>query len=426
MTGTMASHAGQMLADPAVTADGGWFNEALRRILFLPAQGTTLAADIDHLHYFVILTTMAGATLITILGGLLVFKYRRPSVDGGIQRERPAPKPPLWLEVMVISFLLGLFCLWWMIGFRQYVRIRVPPTDTMDVYVTAKQWMWKFAYPDGHHTIAKLYVPAGRPVKLIMTSRDVIHSFYVREFRVKQDVLPGRYTTLWFTAHTPGTYRILCAEYCGAGHSTMRGEVVVLSPADHTRWLSSGGEGAEPQPGRGWLPGRSGDRKTQAALQAPGLAGPSYVPPATVDEFNPREPLDPVLTGQLVAAEQGCLRCHTLDGTPHIGPTWAGLYRSVVPLAGGGTGGADEAYLTESMMDPLARLHAGYPPVMPTYFGILEPGQTAAIVELIKSLRDAHPPPAPAEPAIPIIPEGPGATGARRPSPAPSRGAETP
>src|SRR5262249_20360715 len=129
------------------------------------------------------------------------------------------------------------FLSWWVIGSRLFVRMRVPPSDTLDVYVIAKQWMWKFAYPNGGRSIAEAYVPAHRPIKLIMTSRDVIHSFFVPEFRIKQDVIPGRYTTAWFEATEPGTYQILCAEYCGTSHSTMRGEVVVLEPSDYERWL---------------------------------------------------------------------------------------------------------------------------------------------------------------------------------------------
>jgi cytochrome c oxidase subunit 2 len=317
-------------------------NELLRRLLFLPPQSSTVAASVDHLHYFVILTTMGGALFITVVGFWMVIRFRRPSEDSP-PREQPVPRMSPWIEGGVVAGLLALFCLWWLIGFLQYVRMRVPPENTLDLYLTAKQWMWKFSYPDGNHSISTLYVPAGRPVKLIMTSRDVIHSFYVPDFRVKQDVLPGRYTTVWFQADQPGTHQILCAEMCGAGHSTMRGEVVVLDAHDYQRWLG-------------------GTRNLETSILS---------------------------TGEKAAAEHGCLRCHTLDGTPHIGPTWVGLYRSTVPLAGGATIVADEAYLTESMMDPLAKIHRGFQAVMPSYQGQLLPGETAAIVELIKSLREA-------------------------------------
>jgi cytochrome c oxidase subunit II len=319
-------------------------NELLRVLLFLPPQRSTVAEEIDKLHYFVILVTIAGATLVTLTGAALLIRYRRRAPVALRMNPDGARQVPLFLEVIAMIILFALFVMWWVIGSRQYVDLRVAPANAMDVYVTAKQWMWKFAYPEGQSSLTVLYVPVGRPVKLVMTSRDVIHSFYVPDFRVKQDVIPGRFTTAWFAATAPGTYEILCAEYCGQGHSTMRGQVVALSPADYERWLSGTELG---------------------------------------------QPL--VREGERVAAEQGCLRCHTTDGTPHIGPTWAGLYGAVVPLADGGSATVDEAYLTESMMDPAVKVHRGYWPVMPSYLGRISPAETAAIVELIKSLREVAP-----------------------------------
>jgi cytochrome c oxidase subunit 2 len=335
-------------------------NELLRRVLFLPPQASTMARDIDTLHYFIIITTMVGASAITLAGLLLLWRYR---ARGEEEREDPTAKAPLWAEAGVVAGLLGLFCLWWVIGFVQYVRLEVAPENAMTIYVTAKQWMWKFAYPSGDSSISTLYVPAGRPVRLVMTSRDVIHSFFVPDFRVKQDVLPGRYTTTWFEVRAPGTHPVFCAEYCGLNHSLMRAEVVALSAADYARWLATGGRGT-------------------------GIAGPRDGEALSVESFVPPEPLDLARAGTRVAADLGCLRCHTLDGSPHIGPTWAGLYRATVPVADGATVVADEAYLTESMMDPQARLHAGYQAVMPSYLGLMSPAQTAAIIELMKTLRD--------------------------------------
>ncbi|MFT3773136.1 MAG: cytochrome c oxidase subunit II [Minicystis sp.] len=346
-------------------------NEFLRRMLFLPPQDSTVAYDLDWLHYFVILTTMAGAVLVTLVGGYFLLRYRlrapesgRPNVDAGTQAHF------LW-EASAIVGLIGLFLVWWFIGVKQFMRIRVAPENAMDIYVTAKKWMWKFAYPEGTRSVGTLYVPAGRPVRLIMTSRDVIHSFFVPSFRVKQDVLPGRYTTLWFQAISPGTYEILCTEYCGTGHSTMRGEVVALSPEDYARWAGS----------------------TQPTH--PKLAPPRYEAPAMgrPDAAMPRQELSLVSMGERIAGEQGCLRCHTLDGTPHIGPTWAGLYRAEIPIEGGRPVVADEAYLTESMMDPAAKIHRGFQAVMPSYLGKLDGPEIAAIVELIRSLRDVPPEP---------------------------------
>ena len=199
-----------------------------------------------------------------------------------------------------------------------------------------------------------LTVPEGRPVKLVMSSRDVIHSFYVPAFRLKQDVVPGRYSTAWFRATAPGAYPIECAEYCGVDHSRMLGEVRVLSAADYATWLDGH-------------------------------------PPASSDL---------VEVGRLAAARRGCLNCHTLDGQPHIGPTWAGLYGSNVPLVGGRNVVADDAYLTRSMMDPQAEVVAGYAGVMPTYRGILEEPEVAALVELIHFLQTSPDPQSIALPAV--------------------------
>lgn len=337
-------------------------NELLRRILFLPPQSSTVAADIDHLHFFVIVVTMLGALGVTVFGGYFLVRYRRRfGRTTGVTRQS-IHTVPFWLEASVVLGLFGLFIVWWVIGFRQYMRIRIAPEGALEVYVTAKQWMWKFAYPEGANSVATLYVPAGRPVKLILASRDVIHSFFVPDFRVKQDVVPGRLTTLWFEAPEPGRHEILCTEYCGVSHSTMRGEVVVLSAVDYDRWL-------------------------QGTLPKDVLAGQTPERPAVVGRYAPLELVNMVRQGELAAAQLGCLRCHSLDGSPHLGPTWAGLYGSTVPIAQGGTVIVDEAYITESMMDPLVKLHVGFSPIMPTYQGLARPAETAAIIELIKSLR---------------------------------------
>lgn len=357
-------------------------NEFLRLLLFLPPQGSTVASDIDRLHYAVILITMGGATFITLVGGYFLIRYRRRPQD----ELRPNPgarsRPPLRLEAAALVGLGLLFLAFWYVGVRQYVRLRVPPEGAMDVYVTGKQWMWKFAYPEGAATISTLYVPTGRPIRLLLTSRDVIHSFYVPDFRIKYDVVPGRLTTAWFEALRPGTYEILCTEYCGLGHSTMRGEVIALSPLDFERWLAGAPTGDPP-------------RIAAAAAAVPGLAEPSMA-----------------LRGERAAAEQGCLRCHTLDGTPHIGPTFASLYGAVIPLDPGPEVIADEAYITASMMDPLAQIHRGFQPVMPSYFGRISPADTAAIIELIRYLRGVPAQPGarsgPSEYELRAAPEGGG------------------
>lgn len=364
-------------------------NELLRRILFLPPQRSTVAADIDALHYAVIIATMIGATGVALAAGYFLIRYRRRSRQEG--RANPTANIPSGIktEVGAIALLATLFLAFWYVGYRQFIRLTVPPEDAVDVYVMGKRWMWKFAYPSGQATISQLYVPAGKPVRLIMTSRDVIHSFFVPDFRIKHDVVPGRYTTVWFEATEPGTYQILCTEYCGTEHSMMRGEVVALGPADYERWLE-GGPVPPPEEPVAELPGE---------LDLAGVA-----PPLDFDLALGRQGL--ARRGQQAAAEHGCLRCHTLDGTRHIGPTWAGLYGAAIELESGQVRRVDDAYLTESMMDPMAAIHRGFSPVMPSYLGRLPPAETAAIVELIRSLRDAEPAPGALEDGIEDFSQG--------------------
>jgi len=331
-------------------------NDLLRYLLNLPPEASTYARDVDLLHFWVIATTMLGATFVFVLAIYFVVAHRRRAVGETTART----STPLPQEIFIIASILGLFIAFWVVGTLQYDRMEAPPPDAMTVYVTAKQWMWKFAYPDGRSSLDVLTVPTGRPVKLVMTSRDVIHSFYVPAFRMKQDVVPGRYYTAWFQATGPGDYAIECAELCGVRHSKMLGTVRVLSADDYARWLDGGA-------------------------------------PISADLAD---------AGRLVAARRACLNCHTLDGQPHIGPTWVGLYGSQVPLEGGRTITADEAYLTRSMMDPQVDIVAGFHGVMPTYRGALDDPEVAALVELIRSLRDA--PRAPTIELPPVVPQASG------------------
>lgn len=311
-------------------------NELLRRMLDLPPQASSVARGIDTLHYVVI----GSAFVVAFLAfGLITFFLIR-------FRDRPGHKPrvrsvPHWVETGLAGFTLAVFLVWWVIGFAQYRTLREPPPDATRIHVVAKEWMWQFIYPNGATAETDLRVPVGHPVELVMTSRDVIHSFYVPAFRLKQDVVPGRVTSLWFTAVAPGTYDVLCAEFCGAGHSRMRGRVIALPAADYARWIDH------------------------------------------------HHADDLVATGEHLAVARGCLRCHSVDGGANVGPTWRGLYGSAVTLATGERVTADDAYLTESMMDPAARIVAGYAPVMPTFEGLVDGPDAAAIVEYIRSLRGA-------------------------------------
>jgi len=329
-------------------------NEVLRRLLFLPDQASTFARDVDRLHYFVIITTFIMSTAVGLTAIFFFVRYRRRSET----QTTPHIEPALWMEALFVGTPLIFFTLWFFLGFREFVRQQTPPSDSMDVYVMGKKWMWKFAYPDGPNSINVLRVPAGRNVRLLMTSRDVIHSFYVPEFRIKQDVLPGRYTQTWFNATMPGRYQILCAEYCGAGHSIMRGEVIVMKPQEYEDWL---------------------------ALQKRGLASRTDGAATPMDPQRPAGNL--VDQGRRIAEEQGCFKCHSVDGTRHIGPTWLDLYHRREKLNDGQLIDVDEAYLTQSMMEPAVQIVDGFQPVMPSFQGKISGPEVAALVEFIKSLQ---------------------------------------
>jgi cytochrome c oxidase subunit 2 len=309
-------------------------NDILRNLLFLPDQASDWARHLDYLHYFVFIASMLGAWTTLATATVFVFRYQRKK--GQDEESTPIVDPKPIHEAIFIGLPLVLFLSWFAIGYPQYVELQTPPRGATDVYVQGKKWMWKFAYPGGPNSTDVLRVPAGRPVRLLLTSRDVIHSFFVPALRLKQDALPGRYTQTWFNANVPGRYPIFCAEYCGLGHSSMLGELVVMPAAEWDAWMEQQRRGSQP------------------------LAQ----------------------DGRPVPAE---------DGTQHIGPTWLDLHGRTVKLENGRTVVADEAYLTRSMMEPNAEIVAGYKAVMPTYQGKLTAPDAAAITEFIKSLRTDAP-----------------------------------
>ena len=345
----------------------------LVKLLFLPVEASSIAAEVDALHAVIITVTLVSSVGVFAASAWMVLHFRR----GAPNVTTPHLVATRTTEIGMGLGLLALFIAFWVVGFRQYLTIEHPPDDARTVFVTARQWMWKFSYADGRSAEDVLVVPRGADIKLAMTSRDVIHAFYVPAFRIKQDVVPGRYTTAWFRAEKAGTYPILCAEYCGTDHSAMRGEVRVLEPDEYARWVDD--------PSRD----RSGEK-------------------------------DLVSRGREVAVRRACVTCHTISGdanagaavNPTTGPSWAGLYDSYVELRGGTRVLADEAYLTRSMMDPNADIVSGYQPVMPTYAGVLEQAETAALVEYIESLRE------PADPGV-VLPRVRAVEGADAAAPAP-------
>jgi cytochrome c oxidase subunit 2 len=291
-----------------------------------------MAGNVDAL--FIFLLIVSGLMTLLIFACILYFaaRYRyRPNV----RAEQIEGSVPLELTWSIIP--LGIFLVIFLWGAVVYFHERTPPRDTAEIYTVAKQWMWKFEHAEGQREINELHVPVGRDVRMIMTSQDVIHSFFVPAFRIKQDVLPGRYTVAWFRATKPGTYHLFCAEYCGTQHSGMIGSVVVMEPAQYEAWMSGTSSG----------------------------------------------PLS--ATGEKIFAELGCPTCHRSD-IQGRGPNLQGLFGKSVQLQDGRTVIADENYIRESILDPGAKIVSGYKPLMPTFQGLVTEEQLNALVAYIKSL----------------------------------------
>ena len=311
-----------------------------REFAFLPEATSSYAGEVDGL--FLLLTGITAFFTLLIALSLLYFaiKYRRRSAH-----EVPRPiAGSLRLELFwtIVPLIIVLF-----IFYRAssvFFTMITPPADTMEIYVTGRQWMWMIQHAGGQREINQLHVPVGRPVKLTMTSVDVIHSFYVPAFRNKMDVLPGRYTTLWFEATKPGTYHIFCAEYCGTNHSAMVGTVTVMEPTQFQKWLAS----------------RADD--------------------SLADK------------GRKLFQNLHCLHCHSAD-TQAKAPLLENVYGKKVTLEGGQVLDANEAYLRESILNPRAKVVAGYKPIMPPYQGQISEEQMVHLMAFLRSLGPGQTPP---------------------------------
>jgi cytochrome c oxidase subunit 2 len=298
-----------------------------------PEQASTLAAGVDELCLFILAVTVCFTALIFTLVVVFAVRYRRrPGRPDGFQ---VTPNP--WLEVAWIGIPLALSLAMFVWGARLYASQLRPPSDALDVYVVGRQWMWKLQHATGRSEINELHVPVGRPIRLILTSQDVIHSFFVPAFRIKLDVLPGRTTTAWFQATREGEYHLFCAEYCGTKHSGMVGRVIVTSAAEYQRWLSGSGPGG-------------------------GLAG----------------------GGERLFQALGCATCHQSGATAR-GPSLENLFGRTVTLRDGRTVTADEGYLRESIVDPAARVVAGYEPLMPSYRSQLSEEELIGLIAYLKT-----------------------------------------
>ncbi|HEY2101790.1 MAG TPA: cytochrome c oxidase subunit II [Chthoniobacterales bacterium] len=299
-----------------------------------PKEASNLAPPVDHVFVALLALCSAVAFLVLVVALVFCIRYRR-----GSKANRTPPKgSPLRLEITwtIIPFFIFLGLFFW--AADVFFAMSRPPADATEIYVVGKQWMWKIQHPDGRREINELHIPVGRPVKLVMTSQDVIHDFFVPDFRNKQDVVPGRYTTEWFKPTRPGRYHLFCSQYCGTDHSLMVGWVYVMEPAEHAKWLAG-----QPAP-------------------------------------------DSLVTmGERAFHTRGCSGCHAPNAAIRA-PLLDGIFGKPVPLSDGTLVTADDQYLRDSILLPNKQIAAGYDPVMPTYQGQIGDEELNAIIAYLKSL----------------------------------------
>jgi cytochrome c oxidase subunit II len=298
-----------------------------------PEQASTIAHHVDWLYLFLVAITAFFSLLVAALILFFIIRYKRTP-----DREAEQIHGSTLLEIVWTVIPLGISMVIFVWAAVLYFHMQRPPSNAMEVYGVAKQWMWKFQYPGGQREINSLHVPIGRPVRVTLISQDVIHSFFVPAFRVKQDVLPNRYMTTWFEAKEPGTYHLFCSQYCGTKHSAMIGEVVAMKPEDFASWLTSG--------------------KAEGSLAA---------------------------QGEKLFQQLGCVTCHRADSGAR-GPNLAGLYGRQVRLTDGHVVVADDNYIRESILVPNAKVVSGFQPIMPTFQGMISEEDLIQLSDYIKHL----------------------------------------
>ncbi len=308
--------------------------------LFLPPESSTMAGEVDAVFNLILYVGIFFFVLVVGLAAFFVFRYRRRSAPGFTSgKDQNLKLEVLW--TVIPSIIVIIF---FVVGFRTFLRMNIVPKDAMEIKVTAQRWMWAFDYPEGAGSINELVVPVNTPIRLLLSSTDVIHSFFIPDFRVKMDVLPNRYTTTWFEATGTGVFDLQCAEYCGKGHSEMLAKVKVVEPSEYAAWLEQA---------------------------------------TTFDESIPLEEFG----GELYKSK-ACYTCHTADGSGSVGPTFKGVFGHEIFLSDGSRITVTENYIRESILDPRAKLVMGYQPVMPTYQGRLKDREIDALVAYIKSLSE--------------------------------------
>lgn len=305
----------------------------------LPPQKSTIAEGTDALFNFITVTSIILLVGITIAIIYFSWKYRRRS-DNDVT---PVITHNSALEISwsVIPLILVMIVFGW--GLSGYVNLTTAPDDSYEIRVVGKSWLWEFHYENGFVSINELHVPVNRPVRLVMSSDDVLHSFYIPDFRVKMDVLPNRYTSLWFEATETGESVIFCTEYCGMAHSNMLATAFIHEQEDFETWLLTAGA-------------------------------------ADLD-------MDPVELGAELVTRNACQTCHSSDGTSLQGPSFLGLFGSERVMEDGERIIADENYIRESILDPNVKIVDGYLPVMPSYTGTLNDRQIDAIIAYLRTLQ---------------------------------------
>ena len=307
---------------------------------WMPPQVSTVAHNVDWLFNFILAISVFFFVLIVAVMVVFVIRYRRREGVGA--EASPSHNLPLemtWTGIPVVIVIVIFF-----FGFKGYLDMATPPANAYEILVEGQKWKWSFSYPNGYID-ENLHVPVNRPIQLVMSSQDVIHSLYVPAFRVKRDVVPGRYAKVWFEATEPGEYDLFCAEYCGTGHSDMLAHVIVHPPGEFEAWLEKAS--------------------------------------------NFLETMSPVDAGRKLFQVRGCAQCHSMDGSAKTGPTLLDVFGSQVKLSNGTTVTVDENYIRESILEPAAQVVAGFEPVMPTFQGRLKDAEIMAIIEYLKAPEGA-------------------------------------
>jgi cytochrome c oxidase subunit 2 len=302
-------------------------------------QGWDYAREVDEIYMFIVYVSIVLYAIIAFGTGYFVYKYRRrrPNEDTPDITHNTALEI-VWTVIPTIPLVIMAF---W--GFTTYMQARVPPADALEIKVIAKKWSWDFTYPNGMTFGQEMHVPVGRPVKLVMISQDVIHDFYLPDFRTKADVVPSRYTQLWFQADQPGEHVVFCAEYCGRDHSNMLAKVVVDTEEQYQQWL---------------------EQKAEELMNMP------------LPEL-----------GKLLYVNKGCNTCHSIDGTRIQGPSFKGIWGESHQFTNASPVVVDENYIRESILQPAAKVRTGYDAIMPSFQGLLREREIQALSEYIKSLK---------------------------------------